>query len=85
MAKTIKLYFDGFYTTKQLPLEEKHQNSTIYIVYRGKMDPDGIELYELLYIGETKNAGTRPSKKHEKYKEWRSHLEIGEKLFYTFC
>ena len=87
MVKTIILSFDGFYGTKELPLKN-HHCSGIYIVYRGRItNLFTYRLTELLYIGESETVGTRPGKKHESYKEWRSYLDRKEKesLFFTFA
>jgi hypothetical protein len=84
MAKTIKLVFDGYYGEELLPLKDKHNCSGIYAVYAGRQMGSGISLRELLYIGESENAATRPGKNHESYRAWKRKLENGELLYFAF-
>jgi hypothetical protein len=85
MAKTIELVFDGYYKTKQLPLN-KHECSGIYTVYTGESTGEkSCILRKLLYIGESENVATRPGKEHENYEDWKTQLESGEILYYSFA
>jgi hypothetical protein len=84
MAKTIKLEFDGYYREVALPLKDKHNCSGIYAVYAGEQGESNCILRELLYIGESENAATRPGKGHENYTDWKNKLEKGELLYFTF-
>jgi excinuclease UvrABC nuclease subunit len=85
MSKTIKLYFDGCYEVRDLPVK-KHQCSGIYTVNTGKLeDPDKCSLRKILYIGEAENVETRLRKTHETFNEWCTYLGQGENLFFTIA
>jgi hypothetical protein len=87
LENTIELKFDGYYREEQLP-PSGHDCKGIYVVYVGKHTSEGgCELYKLLYIGKSGDVAKRPRSSHEKYEDWRKHLDSkkGEILYFSFA
>ena len=60
--------------------------SGVYSVYvcRTNTAKSAVSLRRLIYIGESKNVRVRLSK-HEKWDDWRRHLNSGEELCFNFA
>lgn len=79
-AKSYTLNFRGYWTESNiasLPAE-----SGIYCVYACTDYPNKVQIRKLLYIGESDNIRERV-KGHERWDDWKSELQRGEKLCFN--
>ena len=82
--KAFNLTFDGYWRDEKkssIPAE-----SGVYCVYRCTYDKGAktVSLKELIYIGEADDVCDRIGK-HERYEDWKFHLNAGEQLCFSFA
>lgn len=82
-AQTYSIVFDGYWREENksgVPAQ-----SGIYCVYTcsHNVQEKVVTIHKLVYIGEADNVNSRILK-HEKQKDWESHLRPGQELCYNF-
>jgi hypothetical protein len=83
VAQTYSIEFNGYWRDENkgsLP-----QKSGVYCVYTCVHNKSAktVSIKKLVYIGEAENANSRIAN-HEKYNDWKKHLEQGEELCFSF-
>ena len=83
-AATFSIIFDGYWL--DIDKGSIPAKSGVYCVYSCKYDKktDNVNIIKLIYIGESKNVNKRHADGHEKYNDWKAHLNAGEVLCYSF-
>ena len=83
-AKSYSLTYDGYW--RELKIGSIPAQSGVYSVYacRHNASAGTVTIRKLIYIGESQNVRDRISK-HEKWNDWRRHLNAGEVLCFNFA
>jgi hypothetical protein len=82
MTVTIELKWDGYYSESSLANMAAHKCGGVYAVYRGTDE----NIKELLYIGRScDTSGRADCPNHNARSCWNSHLQSGEKLWFSFA
>jgi excinuclease UvrABC nuclease subunit len=83
-SKSCSSKFEGYWLEKDI--DGMPKASGVYCVYACTYYPppkDTVSNRKLIYIGEAENVNERIAK-HEKWKDWRKHLQKGEVLSFSF-
>lgn len=83
-AQTFNTNVQGYW--RDLNKSDIPNHSGVYFVYEAWYNPqnDKIDLYRLIYIGESEDVGDR-LQDHEKYNEWVRLLSSGRELCFSTC
>ena len=86
MVKEYNLEFKGYY--REVNKTSLPEQAGVYCVYTCKYNPTekSVENLFLIYIGESENINERhKDENHEHYKDFKSYLESGETLCYSYA
>lgn len=83
-AKNYSLKYDGYW--REININGIPRQSGIYSVYACKysVSEKTVSIRKLIYIGESENVNSRING-HEKWPDWRRHLQSGEELCLSFA
>lgn len=83
-AKSFSLSYDGYW--REPNIDGIPTQTGVYSVYacRYNSAEKTVTLRKLIYIGEAQNARKRIHG-HEKWRDWRRHLNAGEELCFNFA